>query len=45
VELSMTLDGTELCNGISHLPAAVKITDARTINHRDGTPMIITRNY
>jgi len=35
VELSMTLDGTELCDGKSHLTAGVKVTDARAIDSRD----------
>jgi hypothetical protein len=32
VELSITLDGAELCNGISHLTAGIKITDGRAID-------------
>ena len=35
----MTLDGAELCDGISYLTAGVKVTDAMAIDLRDGTPM------
>ena len=42
VEVSMTLDGAELCDGISHLTAGVKVTDSRAIDPRDGTPMCFT---
>jgi hypothetical protein len=39
VELSMPLDGAELCDGILHLMAGVKVTNARGIDCIDGTPM------
>jgi hypothetical protein len=39
VELSMPLDGAELCEGILHLMAGVKVTTARGIDCIDGTPM------
>jgi hypothetical protein len=39
VELCITLDGAELCDGISHLTAGVKVTDRRAIDPRDGTPL------
>jgi hypothetical protein len=42
VEVCMTLDGAELCDGISHLTAGVKVTDSRAIDPRDGTPMCFT---
>jgi hypothetical protein len=42
VEISMTLDGAELCDGICHLTAGVKATDSRAIDPRDGTPMCFT---
>jgi hypothetical protein len=39
VELSITLYGAELCNGISHRTAGIKVTDGRAIDPRDGTPL------
>jgi hypothetical protein len=39
VELCITLDGAELCDGICHLTAGVKITDRRAIDPRDGSPL------
>jgi len=39
VELCMTLDGAELCKGLSHITAGVKITDYRAIDPKDGTPL------
>jgi len=42
VELSITLDGAELCDGISHLTAGIKVTDPRAINPRDGSPLCMT---
>ncbi len=39
VELSITLDGAELCDGISHLTAGIKVTDSRAIDPRDGSPL------
>jgi len=41
-ELSITLDGAELCDGISHLTAGIKVTDARAIDPRDGSPLCMT---
>jgi hypothetical protein len=42
VELSITLDGAELCDGISHLTAGIKVTYARAIDPRDGSPLCMT---
>jgi hypothetical protein len=42
VEYSMTLDGAELCDGISYLTGGVKVTDSRVIDPMDGTPMCFT---
>jgi len=42
VELSITLDGAELCDGISHLKARIKVTDTRAIDPRDGSPLCMT---
>jgi hypothetical protein len=42
VELSITLDGAELCDGIYHLTAGIKVTDARAIDPRDGSPLSMT---
>ncbi len=39
VELSITLDGAELCDGISHLTAGIKITNGRAIDPRSGIPL------
>jgi len=39
VELSITLDGTELCICISHLTAGIKITDGRAIDPQTGVPL------
>ncbi len=39
VELCITLDGAELCDGLQHLTARVKITDFRAIDPKDGTPL------
>jgi hypothetical protein len=39
VELCITLDGAELCDGICHLTAGVKITDRRAIDPRNGSPL------
>jgi hypothetical protein len=39
VELSITLDGAELCDGISHLTAGIKIMDGRAINPQTGVPL------
>jgi hypothetical protein len=42
VELCITLDGAELCDGIQHLTAGVKITDKRAIDPKDGAPLSIS---
>jgi hypothetical protein len=39
VELCIALDGAELCNGIQHLTAGIKITDRRAIDPKDGVPL------
>jgi hypothetical protein len=39
VEFCITVDGTELCKGLSHLTAGVKITDPSAIDPRDGVPI------
>jgi hypothetical protein len=39
IEICMTLDGAELCYGISHLTAGIKISDHRAIDPRDGSPL------
>jgi hypothetical protein len=39
VELCITLDGTELCDGICHLTTGIKITDKRAVNPHDGSPL------
>jgi hypothetical protein len=39
VEICMTLDGAELCDGMSHITAGIKITDRRAIDPRDGSPL------
>jgi hypothetical protein len=38
VELSITLDGAELCDGISYL-AGIKIMDGRAIDPQTGVPL------
>jgi hypothetical protein len=39
VELSITLDGAELCDGISHNTAGIKIMDRRAIDPVTGIPI------
>ncbi len=39
VEFCITLDDAELCKGLSHLMAGVKITDPRAIDPRDEVPI------
>lgn len=39
IEICFTLDGAELCDGLSHLTAGIKITDSRAIDPRDGSPL------
>ena len=38
MEISITLDGAELCDGISHLTAGIKVTDGRAIDPQTGIP-------
>ena len=38
VEICITLDGTELCDYLSHLTAGVKIVDKRAIDPRTKLP-------
>jgi hypothetical protein len=47
VEMCITLDGAELCDGISHLTAGIKVTDPRAIDPRDGSPLCLNNveNY
>jgi hypothetical protein len=44
VELCITLDGAELCDGLSHLTAGIKITDPRAVDPKDGTPLSCMEN-
>lgn len=39
VELCITLDGAELCDGLCHLTAGIKLTDGSAVDPRDGTPL------
>jgi len=39
VEILFTLDGADLCDKISHLTAAIKITDSQLVDPRIGSPM------
>jgi hypothetical protein len=39
MEISITLDGAELCNGISHIAAGIKVTDGRAIDPQTGIPL------
>jgi len=39
IELCITLDVVELCDGIFHWTAGIKVTDKRTVNPRDGSPL------
>ena len=39
VELCITLDGAELCDGLCHLTAGIKVTDRRAVDPRDGSPL------
>jgi len=36
VEVSITPDGAELCDGLCHLTAGIKVTDPRAVDPRDG---------
>lgn len=42
MELSITLDGAEVCDFISHLTAGIKVTDARAIDPRECSLMCMT---
>jgi len=39
MELCIKLDGAELCDGISHLTAGIKVTDARAVDPSNGSPL------
>jgi hypothetical protein len=39
IVLYITLDGAELCDGISHITAGVKIMDGRAIDQKTGIPV------
>lgn len=41
VELSITLDTTEIFFGLSHLTAGMTVTGGRAIKPRDGVPLCI----
>jgi hypothetical protein len=40
VELNIALDGAEICDGLSHLTAGIKMTDGRAVDPTDGMPVI-----
>ncbi len=40
VEICMTLDGAELCDGLSHLTAGIKISDAQAIDQEMEFPLV-----
>jgi hypothetical protein len=44
VELCITLEGAELCKGLSYLSLKVKITDKCAMNPRDGMPLRETQD-
>jgi hypothetical protein len=44
VELSITLDGTELCDGLCLITAGIKITDRRAIDPSTGIPLSTVDN-
>ncbi len=44
VELSISLDGAELCDGICHITAGMKITDQRAIDPFTGIPLSTVDN-
>jgi hypothetical protein len=44
VELCITMDGAELCDGLCHLTAGIKITDSRAVDPRNGSPLCVV-NY
>jgi hypothetical protein len=39
VELCITMDGAELCDGLCHLTSGIKITDPRAVDPRNGSPL------
>jgi hypothetical protein len=39
IEVLITLDGAELCDGLCHVTAGLKRTDARAVDPRDGKPL------
>jgi hypothetical protein len=39
VEVLIMLDGAELCDGLCHLTAGIKITDPRAVDPHDGKPL------
>jgi len=39
VELNITLKGAEICDGLSHLTAGIKMTDGRAVDPTDGMPL------
>ena len=39
VVVSITLDGAELCYGLCHLRAGIKVTDPRAVDPSDGAPL------
>jgi hypothetical protein len=39
VEMCIMLDGAELCDGISHITAGIKVTDPQAVDPRDGSPL------
>jgi len=39
VELNVTFDGAEICDGLCHLTAGIKMTDGRAVDPTDGMPL------
>jgi len=35
------MDGAELCDGLCHLNAGIKITDSRAVDPRNGSPLCV----
>ncbi len=44
VELCITLNGADLCDGLNHLTAGIKIMDPRAVDPKDGTPLSCMEN-
>jgi hypothetical protein len=42
VVISITFDGAELCNGISHIMAGIKVTNGIAIDHQNEIPLCMT---